>query len=377
MKLLLFAYEIPPLGGGVATAVENLLRSWQEEKNLKILLITSSLDNTFYTRQISTNTTAVFVPIGVKNASNIHKQNVNNLFKYTFWSCLMGLYYRFKFKPSISLSFGYPGPVASWLLWWTGVPFVVALRGVEVPGYNARFSWAFWLQVLFCKITWPFAKKITANSSWLASKANRFTSKSITIIPNGVDVKTFKPAKKQSKSFLVTAGGTVMGKKKNLDVLIHGFAQFLQKKQLSPNQAKLVLIGDGDQRQELQQKVSQLKIDAYVDFLGSQSKEELAQTLPHCSLFCLPSQAEGMSNAALEAMAAGLPTILSKVGAAEEIVDGNGVILATVSAETVANAIEFYFQNPQHRKLAGLKSREIAKKFTWQQMADSYLAVLK
>lgn len=326
MKILLFSYEYPPLGGGVANAVFHLLQEWSKQTGIYVYCVTSSLNNAWEEESLAKNITLYRVPIGKRYPDDYHRQNLAHMVKFVYGSIVVGYKIIRQNKPDISLAFGYPGPIASWLFSWFRLPYVVALRGVDVPGYNPRFSWGFRLHQIIARLLWRRSSAITANSKWLANLAKKtWSGANIKIIPNGVDTELFKPVSYEKKfsAFTVTAGGTVMGKKKQLDLLIKGFDEFIRNQDLSAKQAQLLLIGDGDERQNLEKLCSNLKIEKYVRFVGSKNKKWIAWNLPRCHVFCLPSLAEGMSNAALEAMACGLPLILSDVGAAREMVESS------------------------------------------------------
>ncbi|MCD8527528.1 glycosyltransferase family 4 protein [Candidatus Woesebacteria bacterium] len=225
---------------------------------------------------------------------------------------------------------------------------------------------------LVMRVLWSRAKALTANSQWLATVARKtWPQAPITVIPNGVDTDLFRPVPPKDKftAFTVTAGGTVMGKKKRLDVLIAGFAEFVQAEQLNSQEAQLLLIGDGDEYAALVQLVRDKEIESYVQFVGAKDRKWIAQNLPRCHVFCLPSVAEGMSNAALEAMACGLPLILSDVGAAREMVDGNGVVLQSVTPESISQTLSAWQADKTLLSTMSRRSVALSAAFSWSRVA--------
>ena len=164
-----------------------------------------------------------------------------------------------------------------------------------------------------------------------------------------------------------------MGSKKGLRYLVEGFAQFHQQHP----QTQLRLFGTGDEEESLRQLVDKLQIKEAVKFVGQVSHDELAQQLPRCHVFCLPSLAEGMSNAMLEAAACGLPIIATNVGGAAELIDGNGVIIKQKSASDIAEAIVKIYSDNQLRVKMGAESRDKAKQFGWEEMGREWVGYLK
>jgi glycosyltransferase involved in cell wall biosynthesis len=80
----------------------------------------------------------------------------------------------------------------------------------------------------------------------------------------------------------------------------------------------LLIVGDGPLRRDLESRAESLRILSSVRFLGHQT--EVTQFYAMADLFVLPSKTEGASNALLEAMAAGLPTIASNVGGNKDVI---------------------------------------------------------
>jgi len=380
MRVLLFSYELPPLGGGVGTAVAQLLSEWQHVANLEIVVITSSLENRFKRETFSENITIQYIPTSRNKNQDLHSQSLLQMIGYSLMSVVTAFYYRLHWSPDVSLAFGYPGPIASWLLHWLGGPFVVALRGVDVPGYNPRFSWGKRLHSMVARVLWWAATSITANSSWLASRAKQTApERSFQIIPNGVDTKLFRPVPFSEKYdlFTITAGGTLLNNKKQLHLILEGFAKFLKENPTAKSKTQVMLIGSGEAETALRQLAKELGIEANVDFVGRKSQAWIAQELPKCHIFCLPSLAEGMSNAALEALAAGLPLVLNDVGAATEMVQGNGFVYSDITAKNISRALTKLYKDPERMKQMSQQSRKISENYRWPQIASSYRKLLE
>ncbi len=104
----------------------------------------------------------------------------------------------------------------------------------------------------------------------------------------------------------------------------------------------LTLAGVGPLRAELAQFATRLGIAERVQFRGPVSPEAMPQLYCNHDIFVLPSLAEGMSNALLEAMAAGMVCVCTPVGGAPDLIrDGeNGIVADNVSAEAIACAVE-------------------------------------
>jgi glycosyltransferase involved in cell wall biosynthesis len=369
-RILFVVYELPPIGGGVANAAHHLLTEFAKDPHLTIDVVTSSTRNCFSAEQFSDNIIIHSVPIGPKPPSQYQRQTTLEMIRFllsSFWKITA---LQFQHRYDVAHYFGYPGAFIGLFYFWN-VPYIVSLRGVDTPEYNQRFGWYYKLYKPLAALTWRYAQSLTAPSRYLIDLAQQsFPNARIALIPNGVDTGLFRPLpdSKKHKKFTVTAGGTIMGKKKGLDLLIKGFAQFHAKYPKS----QLILFGEGDEYENLQQFARMLELTSTVIFKGKVSHTRLAQELPKCHVFCLPSHAEGMSNALIEAQAAGLAVVTTPVGNGQDLIDAGLALPITHDVSTIADALEKLSVNPNLLKQIGTKARTITKEMTWKNIAQRY-----
>ena len=136
----------------------------------------------------------------------------------------------------------------------------------------------------------------------------------------------------------------------------------------------LVLVGDGPQRANLLRHVEVAGLSGRVHLLGQLA--DVRPALGAADLFVLSSVAvETFSNAALEAMATGLPVVLSDIGGASEmVVDGyNGYLYPPGDVSVLTKKITFFLDNPDPRKKIGEQARTIVQeKFSFESMVNEY-----
>lgn len=122
--------------------------------------------------------------------------------------------------------------------------------------------------------------------------------------------------------------------------------------------AVLLLIGDGVLRGRLKAYVSQQGLEASVRFLGY--RHDMDRILDSLDLFVLSSIEEGMSNALLEAMAHGLPSVVTDVGGnAETIEDGrDGLLVPPRNADLLAQTITRVIRDERLRTQMGRRARQ-------------------
>ena len=109
-------------------------------------------------------------------------------------------------------------------------------------------------------------------------------------------------------------------------------------------------------------------------FRGHVPHDALASLYEENDVFVLPSVSEGMSNAALEAMACGLPLVMTRTGGATELLrDGhNGFLVDKGSIEDIVTVLRRYCADRALACRHGARSREMAESMSWQKVADAY-----
>jgi glycosyltransferase involved in cell wall biosynthesis len=161
--------------------------------------------------------------------------------------------------------------------------------------------------------------------------------------------------------------------KKNLTRLIRAYADYRQK---SRSGAKamwdLVLLGDGPLRESLKSQVSTLKLNEHVHLPGFKPYEELPVYYGLAKTFVHASTSEQWGLVVNEAIASGLPVIVSdRCGCAKELVNGNGLTFdPTNEHELTAGLLHMASLSDQERKHLGDTSYKIAANFTPQHFGE-------
>lgn len=135
----------------------------------------------------------------------------------------------------------------------------------------------------------------------------------------------------------------------------------------------LVIAGDGHERASLQTLVSRPPLRGRAFLLGE--RPDLAGILPAFDLFVLPSRAEGMSNALLEAMAEGIPAIGTRAGGTVEVIepDVSGLLVEAGDRQALASAIGALTADPSRARALGLAARErVRRRFSLDDMLAAY-----
>ena len=134
-------------------------------------------------------------------------------------------------------------------------------------------------------------------------------------------------------------------------------------------EACFVIVGDGQQRPELERLTAELDLNSCVLFLGQ--RDDVPQILPLFDVFVLPSVKEGLPYALLEAMAAAKPVVATAVGGVPEVVvDGQtGLLVPPRDPEALAQAIITLLRNPGRARAMGEAGRQrVLEHFTVERM---------
>jgi L-malate glycosyltransferase len=365
MKILMLNYEFPPLGGGTGNANYYLLKEFAKDKRIKIDLITSSISG-FKKEKFSSNINIYYLNIA-KNKNKIHYQTNKDLLLYSFKAYFFAR--KLIKKNDYNLTHAWFGIPCGFIAMLLGKPYIVALRGSDVPFYNQRFD--ILDKFLFkhlSKIIWRKAKVVTTNSEGLKELAQRTApNQKIEVIYNGINTKEFKPIKnkKEDKTLRIICIARLI-KRKGIDYLIKALGKLKNENFI------LTIIGDGKEKESLIDLAKNLKINKKVKFLGSIPHQKIVKYYQKNDLFILPSLNEGMSNTILEAMACGLSIITTNTGGSKELIKDNGFIIPKADIKSIRKTIEKFLNNFNIIKTMSKRSREISGQMSWSKVTKNY-----
>lgn len=208
---------------------------------------------------------------------------------------------------------------------------------------------------------------------------NRFDPQRITSVPTGIDTERFSPGDQAAArgQLQLPLDASIVGivatlrSWKGHAYLLEAFAQ------LTDSKALLLIVGDGPQRQNLQQEIARRGLTERVRMVGNQ--HDVVPWLRAMDLFVLPSYAnEGVPQALMQAMSCGLPVISTPIGSITEAVqdDVTGIIVPPRDADRLSQAIRSLLQDPQRRARMGEAARRVAlEKFGLDAMLDKMEAI--
>lgn len=271
---------------------------------------------------------------------------------------------------------------AAWLLKLLnpGLRLVLTLQ----EGKNLE-SQEFWVN-FFRNLIIKKADVITAISNYLKDYARRVNRKArIIVIPNGVSLENFNKEYsygelseladrlgiKPGEKVIITVSRLVP--KNGLDILLRALKILIDQK--SETGYKLIIAGEGEHKEELTTLADELGISEKVIWAGSVSHVELPKYLKAADVFARPSRSEGLGNAFLEAMAAGVPIIGTKVGGITDFLKNKetGLLAEVESPEDLAKKIGMILNDKNLAEKLKKNGRElVVEKYDWDKIAGQF-----
>jgi glycosyltransferase involved in cell wall biosynthesis len=275
-------------------------------------------------------------------------------------------------KPDFVIAFfSIPSGPAAWMLkTLRGVPYIISLRGGDVPGFDARnLSRLHTITNPLTTLLWKNAHAVVGNSAGLCELARRFMpGLDVPEIPNGVDTARFSPAAPAVRERCELLFTGRLAPQKGVDVLLNALTKVC-------GAWRLRIAGDGPERERLAALSKHLGIAKQVEFLGWAQRDELPALYRSADIFVFPSYDEGMPNVVLEALASGLPVVATRIAGNDQLVahGENGMLVPTGDAGAFAEALLPLMQDTELRKKMGVRSRAIAvEQFSWERAAAAY-----
>ncbi len=281
-----------------------------------------------------------------------------------------------RWRPDVVLAFfGVPGGVVALFLRAAfRIPYVVSLRGGDVPGFRP-YDFARYHRLMgpLIRRVWRRAQAVVANSHGLRDLAGAFDpGVPIDIISNGVDLARFAVGDRDWAPPRMLFVGRVVYQK-GLDLLLEALAG------IATIPWEMVVAGDGSQREALGSRARALGIGERIRFAGWLRGDEILRAYREANLFVFPSRHEGMPNAVLEAMAAGLPVVASRIAGSEELVESGetGLLVPPEDSASLRQALATLLPDAPRRAAMGAAGRRrVAERYTWDRVAGAYQVIL-
>jgi len=246
--------------------------------------------------------------------------------------------------------------------------------------HNTDIGGKYGIRETLMKVTRPFRDKDIAVANIVKKRAieKDFTSeKNSEIIYNGVDFENFPDKDKEEmrksiginkdSKMLVTVGNLI--EQKGYTYLVDAMEKVVEENK----DVKLVIVGEGEKRKELEEKIEKKHLREHIELAGK--VPDVNDYLQAADAYVMSSLWEGFPVVLLEACATGLPIVATDVGGNDELIKGDyGTLLEPKDTETLAREINKIIDlSEEEREKLGEKARETIKRnFSIEKMVKDY-----
>ncbi len=363
--------EFPPLGGGTGTVNQAILQRLIGKSEIEVDLITSALGKRQEEEFLSDNIRINKVPV---NNRNIHHSSNKELFTYFIRTLPFALrrHRNYPYDLCFAWSAVPAGAIALVLRFLTGLKYLVRVCGPDIPGFERRYKMAYFPLKPIIRAVWDNAELVVAKCDGEAELIHSVDKRVTTIlIPNGVDSEAFKPENPISNEGtlrLLCVGRLI--ERKGQHHLIEAIKRLVDEG-LDVN---LELVGTGDAEAADKALAQRLGVAFRIHFTGYVPREQILQHYTAAHVFVLASYNEGMSVATLEAMATGLPVVITSTGGTAELVEEgiNGLTFNWADLDTLTAHLRRLASDRSLVRQMGAAARRKAEQFSWETVAERY-----
>ena len=206
---------------------------------------------------------------------------------------------------------------------------------------------------------------------------NGFPAERIDSVPTGIDTERFRPGDRMAAREKLG-----LPKEKTLVGIVATLRSWKGHRFLLealPRDAGLVIVGDGPQRQALEAQAGKLNVKYKVLFAGNQ--RDVVPWLQSFDVFALPSYAnEGVPQALLQAMLAGLPCVTTNIGSMAELAihEQTALVVPPNDVQALHAALQALLADPSQRERLGAAARRhCAERFSYEKMLDRMEAIYR
>jgi glycosyltransferase involved in cell wall biosynthesis len=199
----------------------------------------------------------------------------------------------------------------------------------------------------------------------------RVKEENITVIPNGIDLETFRPSPvKKSLDYSIVTTASADIPLKGLRHLILAMPRVIRKFPLT----SLTVIGKAPKKSKLDKLIDDLNLKDRVTFKSGMTEEEIVNIYHTSDIAVIPSLYEGFGFGAGEAMACGIPLISTDAGGLKQVIGDSAIKIKAGSVEEIEEGILKLFTEETTRKELSEKGRQrMEELFDWKIAAKAYV----
>lgn len=193
---------------------------------------------------------------------------------------------------------------------------------------------------------------------------NHFEEGKLFYTPSGVDLDFYKDLKRDRRELLVAIGN--LRWEKGYDYLIDAMKLVNER---FPGY-RLIIIGEGRERQRVQDRIDRLKLADTIELLGRLDREAILSALNESYCLVLSSVSEGLPKVVLEALACNTPVVVTDVGGCREISGGVGICVEPRNSNALAEAICRMIMDKDLYAAFKENCPDSVQKYSWDRRAE-------
>jgi L-malate glycosyltransferase len=379
LKILVINYEYPPIGGGGGVICRDIAEEISAMGH-KVTVITSEFKG-LEKCEIKNRVELIRVPVLFRGKQNT--ASLPSMLSYVPASISKANELLSKENYDvINTHFAIPsGPAGNSISKKFKVPNVLSIHGGDIfdPSKSMSPHKTIGLKQTVRRMLLN-ADRVVAQSSDTKRNACTFYNiqREIDIIPLGIKPNKFHEQKRKelgltdNKIIFVTVGRLIA--RKNLEELIEIISRV--KKDFK---CELIIIGDGPEKDNLQQKINNLNLSNEIKLVGRVSEELKFQYLSASDIYLSTAVHEGFGIVFLEAMECGLPVICYDRGGQVDFLknDETGYLIKLKDIESFYNKLSYLLNNFELKEKMSKNNRELVKKFYINNIAKQYLSIFE
>lgn len=251
---------------------------------------------------------------------------------------------------------------------WTDIPVVALPSSFEAERFSKLYHLPFEkIEKFGCR----FYKYFMPYTSYMEEKMRRNNKNIIArIVPEGVENEFFLIKKRKFKYILFL--GRLDISQKGIDLLLKSYRMIAEEIKLP-----LVIAGNGPDEKRVKSLIKKMDLGKFVEMIGPVHSQKKFQVLSEALFVALPSRHEGFSLLALEAMASGLMIVAFDIPGISWANSEVALKVKPFDVEAYAQALKTMAMNRKIALEMGHKGRELARKFTWEKVANSFETFFK
>lgn len=355
MKLCVITPYYHPIKGGITSYVSHLVKELKENKNMTVDVITRLGEEQEGVTVIKTN--KIFFII--KTYMLLRKEKYDVIHTHAHWYTLApAILYKFLNQKTRIVHTFHTEPLDM-------------MRGLK----KKMFVWLFSKCNTVTFVSYALLEKVEKNLKLDTKKKVVYAG----VFKHEISKKEIEKFKEKyglnKSSPLLSFIGPLVWKKKveGVKILVGAFKDVIRE---YPN-AKLLIIGNGEYRENVERLVKELDIENNVIFTGF--LDDVFVPLSIIDIYTHISLQEGFPISILEAMSMGKPVIATKIGGIPElIIDGENGIVVDSEPRAIADAILDLYSDEEKRKRLGEEAvKTVENNYKWSKIAEEFIAIYR